>query len=95
MPTHFKNGLAVDGIQTLHGSVRVRGTATITTGLADVDGVVATLNADPSSAAGGPAFVTATLGVDGRATLKVWQDDLTAATVEVLVAWTAHGSPQE
>lgn len=94
MPTHLKNGLAVDGVETRHGVTRVRGTAAIDTGLASVSGVVVTLNTDPGTAAGAPAFVTATLGAAGAVTLKVWQDDLTAATAEATVAWTAHGTPK-
>jgi hypothetical protein len=85
------DGLAVNGKSTARGVSSVRGSATIATGLATVESVVASLESI-GVGAGDPFVVTARpSGTAGSVDVAVKQDDGSAATVAVNVHWSVSG----
>lgn len=74
---------------TATGTVLVTGTATVATGLARVDGVVADLDVDPSAAA---AFARALPGAaPGTIDIRVFSDTYVISVAASGVRWVAVG----
>lgn len=83
----------------VHGSKKLRmgvaevtgATLVVATGLTSIEGAVLTLAEDPGAAAG-DVFQLSYTASGGDLTIKIWQDDATAATEDTTVAWQAWGT---
>lgn len=90
--TNFPNGISSEGNAIKMGVAEVTGaTLVVATGLTTVEGAVLTLAEDPGAGAGDVFSVSYTVS-GGDLTIKIWQDDATAATEDTTVGWLAWGS---
>jgi len=86
-------GYASSGQQLVYGSSSITTTATAAHGLTTVTWAQCTLAEDPGTGAGDAAVCSVTV-VANTVTLKVWQDDFSAATeADVAVNWLVIGTP--
>jgi hypothetical protein len=86
-------GFASSGQQAVYGTSTFTTTATATHGLTTVTFALCTLAEDPEVGAGDAALCS--VAVSGNTvTLKLWQDDFSAATeASVVVNWLVIGAP--
>lgn len=90
--TRFPHGVSDAGDVTKRGTVEVTGaTLEVETGLSSIEGCNLTLAQDPGAGAGDVAILSYTAS-GGTLTIKIWQDDLTAATEDTTVSYLAWGA---
>ncbi len=90
--TRFPNGISDAGAVTKRGTVEVTGaTLVVATGLSSIEGCVLTLAEDPGAGAGDVALLSYTAS-GGDLTIKIWQDDATAATEDSTVSYLVWGA---
>lgn len=70
------------------GVTVVTGSASISTGLAEVNGVVANFRTDPSA---GAAFIACAPGTAGTITIRVLTNAFVLSTIGVSIQWLAVG----
>jgi len=85
-------GVDTSGFEVEWGVDTITGTLAVTHGLTSPVIAICTLVADPGTGAGDGAFCTATVS-GATVTIKVWQDDFTAATVGWAINWVVIGTP--